>query len=281
MRIFAITVSHNEEFFLPRWVAWYGSQIGYENLFVVNHGSNDLSCAALGAANILAVPREKHNDEQRASFVSKLHSALLSYYDIGFATDVDEFVVADPRSFRSLPDFVESSNLDSLNGIGLELLHLPDRESSFRTHLPILSQRRHVYFSTAMCKPCLSRLPTQFGGGFHSSTNPVAFNKSFYLFHLKHFDYDWRLVRQRITRGWEYSGDFGRHARLDDSASKSFVDGLNSRFGRDICEGFDFAAECDEALSVVERGPEGRYYFSRAFFGKYSRVIPDEFMTLF
>ena len=33
---------------------------------LVNHGSGDLSCICLDTANVLAAPREKHSDGQRA-----------------------------------------------------------------------------------------------------------------------------------------------------------------------------------------------------------------------
>ena len=80
MKVFAITVAHNEDFFLDRWV-WptHGAQLGHENLFVIDHGSNDLSVGRLRVAcpvNALRVPRTSFSDARRARAVAALHETL-------------------------------------------------------------------------------------------------------------------------------------------------------------------------------------------------------------
>jgi hypothetical protein len=37
----AIAMVFNEPVFLPIWLAYYGVELGYENLFVIDDGSND------------------------------------------------------------------------------------------------------------------------------------------------------------------------------------------------------------------------------------------------
>jgi len=34
-------MAYNESFYLKRWYRWYGSQLGIENCFVLDHGSDD------------------------------------------------------------------------------------------------------------------------------------------------------------------------------------------------------------------------------------------------
>jgi len=36
-----MTMVFNERIFLPIWLAHYGVQFGYENLFIIDDGSND------------------------------------------------------------------------------------------------------------------------------------------------------------------------------------------------------------------------------------------------
>src|SRR5580700_7615446 len=105
MSVFALTFAYNETFFLPRWVAYYGRQLGLENLYVLDHGSNDLSTMGLGPVNIIKVPRTPYDEVKRIFFGSFMHSALMQYHSAGFVMDVDEFIVADPMKYKNLRDF--------------------------------------------------------------------------------------------------------------------------------------------------------------------------------
>ncbi|WP_187829950.1 glycosyltransferase family 2 protein [Siccirubricoccus phaeus] len=282
MRIFALTFAHNEDFMLRRWVEYHGRQLGQENLFVVDHGSTDLSTAGLGRANILRVPRVNYDERGRVIAASKLHEGLLQYFDCGFVCDVDEFLVADPRHHPGgLAGFIAAVRPDSLCGIGLELLHIPQREPAFQPHLPILVQRRHVFYNAAVSKHCFARIPTRFGGGLHSSTNPIRFHEHFYLFHLKHFDQPWRLQRQRVTRGWDYATEFGDHARRSDAEAEHHVAGLVQHFGQHLEPGFGFAAETARSVALGQRVANGEYVQREYFYSEAARLVPAEFSTLF
>jgi len=283
MKIFAMTFAKNEDFFLPRWVRYYGAQLGYENLFVIDHDSTDLSTINLGAANVIRMPASEFSDSKRAQFASKMHEALISYfYDGGFVTDTDEFIVADPEKFSHLKQFIEEINPPSLTPIGIELLHIPTVEGNLQPHLPILSQRRHVFFNRDICKQSYSRIATTFGGGFHASTNRPQFNESLFLIHLKNFDYQWRLARQLVTRSWSYDSDFGTHARASLIESERFVSGLISRYGSNIAEGFSFQVECERAMQSVAIGSDGLHRFAdKSFFSEQSRLMPESFQHLF
>ena len=278
-----MTFAKNEDFFLPRWVRYYGTQLGYENLFVIDHDSTDLSTSNLGAANVIRMPPSEFSDSKRAKFASKMHEALISYfYDGGFVTDTDEFIVANPDKFSNLTQFIEQINPPSLTPIGMELLHVPSAEGDLQTHLPILSQRRHVFFNRAICKHSYASIPTTFGGGFHSSTNKPALTEDLALIHLKNFDYKWRLARQLVTRSWSYDGNFGTHARASVSESEQFLNGLISRYGNNTEDGFSFSKECDRAMQGITLGTNGLYYFEGdGFFSERARIIPDSYRHLF
>lgn len=283
MAYFAITVAHNETFFLPKWVRYYGAQLGLENLFVVDHGSTDGSVASLPPqVNVIRVPRTNHNDGQRARFVSQFHAALLQYYDGGFVTDCDEFLVADPRHHASLAALADAIPHPAASAIGLNVTHMRDLEGPYDPARGILAQRHYCLFLQAMSKPAFARVPTRWSGGFHASSNVPVFDPGFFLLHLKNFDVEYRLSRQAVSRSWEWSGSFGGHARRPDAEVVKAFDAAEARRRRSLREDFDFTEEIAYLTSLIQRRPHmvvlGKPAEPRAF---PVRRIPPEFASLF
>ena len=59
----------NETTFLPIWLHYYASQLGYENLYIIDHRSNDTSiwnARKKGALNIIRMEKEELDEEERA-----------------------------------------------------------------------------------------------------------------------------------------------------------------------------------------------------------------------
>lgn len=268
MKVFAITVAHNEDFFLDRWEAYHGAQLGHENLFVIDHGSTDLSVARLRAAcpvNVLRVPRTTFSDAQRARAVAALHESLLEYFDAGFVTDCDEFLVVDPAKFDGLRSFAqEVAAAGSATAIGLNLVHMPDIEPPFQAHIPIMAQRRHLRFETAMCKTAFASRKGRWSGGFHGSSFEPSFRDGFYLFHLKLFDHAWRLVRQGVSRGWDWAGNHGQHVRGPDSdVERRSAEIIHRRTHLGVVEDFDFSAQIRALGAVTRKTVDGLFVFDR------------------
>jgi hypothetical protein len=284
VKVFALTFAYNESFFLPRWAAYYGSQLGLENLFVLDHGSTDLSTAGLGAVNIIRAPRTPFDDVRKANFATHEHAALMQYYDAGFVMDVDEFIVADPAKYQSLREFVAQTNAEALACVGLELCHIRSLEPAYSETLPILSQRTHVLFDSWICKRAFARKSIRFGGGCHTSDQPVVFDEDLYLLHLKNFDYRFRQVRQQITAAWEYAGDFGVHARRSADYVDSIFDGLDARVSAQlVSQDFTFKKELAMCLERTVVNPSGEYDFNLhgGFQSAELHVIPPHFRGLF
>ena len=55
-RIAAITMARNDEFFLNRWISYYGEQFGEENLYIYLDGLDQANPARAGRANITRLP---------------------------------------------------------------------------------------------------------------------------------------------------------------------------------------------------------------------------------
>lgn len=287
MKVFALTFAYNETFYLPRWVTYYGAQLGLENLYILDHGSDDLSCQGLGPVNIIKVPRTPFDDVRKVDFASHLHAGLLNYYDAGFVTDVDEFLVADPGKHANLAAFAAATDAPALAAIGLELFHVRSAEPEFNAALPILFQRRHVLFDSWLCKRSFGRIPMRFGGGFHTSDQPVVFDRDFFLIHLKNFNYNHRLLRQATTAGWTYSdesADVGAHARRPVEYVSALFEGIDARVAAGkVSEDFDFSAETNVCLERTVVNPSGEYDFNLngGFQSAALNLLPPHFWNLF
>ncbi len=187
MRIAAFTMAYNEPVFLPLWKAHYGQQLGLENIFCIDHGSDDGSTDNPGIS-VLRIPRGKLDEDERAAFVSRFHASLLVYYDAVIFTDCDEFLVPDPRLYTGLRDFVERRCDTTNTAVGLNVLHAPDQEAPVDLYKPVFTQRSFVRFHGLYCKTLVSRVPIAWKPGFHACDFAPRVDTGLYLFHLKYMD---------------------------------------------------------------------------------------------
>ncbi len=224
-RVAAVTMVYNEAVMLPIWARHYGRQVGPDHCYVVDHGSTDPIVVPPGT-NVLRLPRSPHDDARRAGFIGKLTASLLAYYDWVIHTDVDELVLADPREHPNLPAFCAAASPATISAIGFDIQHLPAHEPELDPTRPVGVQRGWVRFTSAMCKPVLTRTPVRWAAGFHSSDQPLAFANLF-LFHLHWADRTLGLERLRKTRAMSWAnGALGPHMRLEDHQWCSLFDGM-------------------------------------------------------
>lgn len=85
-RICALTMVRNDDFFLRKWVAYYGGQLGLENLYVYFDGEDQVVPDFCDGVNVTVRPRVPGlvaaADRGRIDFLSGQASALLERYDI-------------------------------------------------------------------------------------------------------------------------------------------------------------------------------------------------------
>jgi len=225
LKIAAVTMAYNEALFLPIWIRHYAGQLGGINCTIIDHGSDDGSTDAAGV-NVLRLPRSPYDDERRARFVGGVVAALLEYYDWVIVTDVDELLVADPARFASLSAFCAEAGGDVVTAIGLDVQHVPVLEAGFDARRRVGEQRGWARFTSAMCKPALTRRAIQWTPGFHSADAALRFSH-LYLFHLRWFDRAAGLARLAKTRSmaWVESGA-GAHQRVDDTSWTDMFDAM-------------------------------------------------------
>lgn len=218
----AITMVRNERAMLPRWVAHYAAQCGgAEHLLVIDDNSDDGSTDDLPCPVVRIPPLTGHFEPTRLALLSKFAAGLLEAYDAVLFTDADEFLVAEPRKYETLVDFVADRPDEPVIGaMGLNLVHHLGHEAPLDPDLPLLSQRRLAKFIPLMCKPALKRVPAAWTAASHGvKGTPYRIDPELFMFHAKFSDRDALRAAADHRRemvdmdgrahrtNWKYGGD--------------------------------------------------------------------------
>ena len=95
-KICALTMVRNDEFYLRKWVAYYGAELGMENLYVFLDGKDqDIPdwCPGVHVTAVEKIPGQVVEAEKgRLDFLSKEAAELLKTYDLVIGVDADEFL---------------------------------------------------------------------------------------------------------------------------------------------------------------------------------------------
>jgi hypothetical protein len=228
MKLAAVTMVYNEVDYTELWCRHFAGQVGAENCYVIDHGSDDGTTDNLGDVNVIRIPRSPYDVAEQSRLVSELSNDLLHRYDVVIHSDVDELLVADPRYHRGLHDCARAMTGPVLHAVGLDLWHLAAIEPPIDVTQPISLQRGWTWFNSALCKPVMIREPVSWSPGFHSVDHPIVF-EHLYMFHLRYFDVERGLRRLEKTRSMAWANlDAGGHQRQPDEQWLNLVNGVGS-----------------------------------------------------
>ena len=205
-RIAAITMARNDDFFLSRWIKYYGDQIGDENLYIILDGMDQKIPANAGNAHITKLPHTDMSraagDKYRIGKLSELAHKLLKNYDIVIGCDSDEFLAVDPKTKKSLAEYLSQLKIKTtVSGFGLDIGQHMKLEKTLDAKKPMLTQRAYALLSTRYTKPVVINKPVRWGSGFHSVKNHnFHIDKNLYLFHFGAVDMD-MLITKAQSRG--------------------------------------------------------------------------------
>ena len=254
----------NDDFFLGKWIEYYGNLLGKENLFIYVDGEDQKVPSCADACNVTIIPRVAGNvrisDKQRIDILSARAAQLLRRYDMIVGTDVDEFLVVDPALKMTLPEFLYAQNTtgrNSLSGLGCDVIYNSEYGSLDRSK-PLLGQRRAALLSTRYTKTSVLCAPVQWGSGFHR-TRKGDFHicKGLYLFHFGCADPS--IIGQKVLQ-------YDPNARQD----YHVFDQNGVHMGALSAYGFDAAKEILQSSSDVKAS--GIYYLRNVRTGKMQSV---------
>ncbi len=217
-RIAALTMVRNDDFFLRKWVAYYGRELGKENLYVVFDGLDQNVPDFCAGVNAEVVEHVQGNvraaDRGRIDLLSELAGRLFARYDMVIGTDVDEFLVVDPLDGRSLSEFLSQTEtrLPSISGLGVDVGQKLGEEDAIDASRPFLSQRGYAKLSTRYSKASVLLRPVAWGSGFHR-TRKGNFHivGNLYLFHFGCVDLD--RIKAKMNDGELAAAGWTRHLR--------------------------------------------------------------------
>ena len=203
MKSAAVTMVWNDNWFLLRWLAYFGPRLGRENLFVITHGPDVVAAELAHGCNVLSVPRDEITvdfDIVRWKFLSHFTSSLTQFYHSVLCLDVDELVLP------TTPDKTLSEVLTSLPRTtswampGFELFPTTPGTETYENGEGIARQSGTALFSPFYSKSCLATAPIDFYPGAHGAgPEKPSLTKDLALLHLR-FVSGAELERRRIER---------------------------------------------------------------------------------
>lgn len=208
----AITMVRNDRF-LQKWVEYYGSQLGKNNLYVFFDGEDQEVPDFCEGVNTRLVPKMQGNvvstEYQRSRFISAHAKRLFDEgADMVIATDADEFLVVDPDLNVDLADFLSALPPHNCHsGLGVDVLQDLANEGPIDFNRPFLEQRHRGWLYSRYTKPSVITKPLTWGGGCHRVKGQnLHIAKGLFLFHFGGVDLEYlRKISQdasRVANGW-------------------------------------------------------------------------------
>ena len=201
-KIAAITMARNDEFFLNRWIKYYGKELGEENLYVYLDGVDQPIPEHAGKANVIhnerVVEQVVAAEKRRLGFLSEIAAKLLTTYDLVIGVDADEFLAVDPKSGESLKEYLSHIEINScVSGLGIDIGQHLQQELTLDYSKPFLEQREYAFLSSRYTKPSVISKAVQWGSGFHRvKGHNFHVDKNLYLFHFGSVDME--MIRMRF-----------------------------------------------------------------------------------
>ena len=212
-KIAALTMARNDDFFLRKWVDYYGRELGRENLYIYLDGLDQKVGPYCEGTNAQAVEKIGTQlvaaEKGRLRFLSDKAAGLLaSGYDIVIGVDADEFIVVDPKLGKTLREYLSVLDIkDSVSALGLDFGQKLGEEPDITEEEPFLQQRHYAQIGTRYTKPSVVAAPLVWGSGFHRiKGHNFHIANDLYLFHFGYFDLkrieDRCSDKDRLDQGW-------------------------------------------------------------------------------
>jgi hypothetical protein len=228
-KVAVITMARNDDFFLTRWINYYGRELGEENCFIYLDGEDQPVPKNAGKVNVFHQKRVVQHvvsfEKTRLGFLSEVAKSLLDRYDLIIGVDADEFLVVDPKCGKTLVEYLSEIDIDpSVSGLGIDVGQVLGKESQLNMDLPFLSQREYALVSSRYTKPSVISKPVNWGSGFHRiKGHNFKIDPNLFLFHFGSVDYkmiqDRFLDKDRMSTGRE--GHIKKRAKTIDIVTKT------------------------------------------------------------
>lgn len=213
-KIAALTMVRNDNFFLEKWVSYYGDILGRENLFVFFDGNDQKIPSFCEGVNSKVVEKignnVRQNDRLRLLFLSEQAKELFATgYDIIIGGDADEYLAVDPLTGMGLQEYLSQlPKVSNYSGLGLDVGQKLGAEKELSLEEPFLMQRHYAQISSRYTKASVLMKPCLWGSGFHRvKGHNFHIAPNLYLFHFGFSDM--AIIQRKLSdsdklqQGWE------------------------------------------------------------------------------
>lgn len=203
-KICAITMVRNDEFYLRKWVEYYGAQLGRDNLRIYFDGKDQRVPDFCEGVYTELKPRISglvvKSEKERLTFLSHQATRLMREegYDLVIGVDADEFLIVDPKQGKTLQEYLSTVDVKvCLSGLGIDVGQHLNYEDVIDGNKPFLNQRRYAYLCSRYTKPSVIAQPVRWGSGFHRvKGHNYHIDKNLFLFHFGSIDLE--MIKERI-----------------------------------------------------------------------------------
>ena len=213
-RIAVLTMVRNDDFFLRKWVEYYGRELGEENLYIYFDGEDQTIPDFCNGTNARLHPKLGTQvvaaEKARLKFLSERAAELFAKgYDLVIGVDADEYIVVDPKLGVGLAEYLSMQDIDiSLSPLGIDFGQKLGEEMELSFDNTFLSQRHYAQIGTRYTKPSIVARPCRWGSGFHRvKGHNFHIAKDLYLMHFGYADSRILEARlgdaDRVAQGWE------------------------------------------------------------------------------
>jgi len=197
MKTIAYTMVQNDMVILQLWINYY--KRFFDRLFVIGNATKDEYREHLDnlkkthALDYEILPTFQSDSFQTVSVVREYSERFHKEYDWVLHSDCDEIVIADPRKFKNLHDFMSRQRRRLTHCEGWDVIQMADEEAIDYAR-PYLAQRSHWARNTSYNKPLLAKRPIDWAAGCHKEhgmddeESKSIENTGLYLLHLKYSD---------------------------------------------------------------------------------------------
>ena len=282
MKVAVVTDVVDDKFYFPTWHDYYQRNFGAANIFVCTYTNSTFDRTKFGLAGVIEIP-SAYNEQIRAKFISEFCSALLQCYDYIIRVDIDEFLIPDPRIFRSLSEYFDTLKSPYVTAVGLDIIQAESEPTIDMSKSLLLKQRRFAYPNSSLNKTCITSVVTLWTEGFHFCSFFPKFNQ-IYLLHLKRAD-----IEQQISWSASMSGRALEDASITDYYSPDREAILRYRkdvFGRQLFQGWSgilrdsFLIKFFLSITPEKTSEGGVIYSGSHFHDDILIEIPEDFSGL-
>lgn len=215
-KIAAITMVRDDDFFLRKWVDYYGKELGRDNLYILFDGEDQKVPEFCEGTHTYIHPRLSNRivegEKARLGLLSDKAELLLnSGYDLIIGVDCDEFIVVDPKVGKSLVQFLSEQKIDySISPLGVDVGQHLEKEKEIDPSKGFLQQRKYGYLDTRYTKGSIIAKPVRWGRGFHRvEGHNFHICPDLYLFHFGCIDM--KRMQERFMNPDRIGGTSTRH----------------------------------------------------------------------